>query len=96
MPPCAHASATQPDRSPKLSKILEILIILRSQLLCVLAVPNVLFRVDIKALRVSWKPDRWDNGSSVFAMEHSIPVNAAEEWVVFYARCAALYVAEPP
>lgn len=53
---------------------------------------DVLFRIDIKALGISWKSDGWYDGASVFAVIDSVPVDALEEGVCFDARCAALDV----
>lgn len=67
------------------SEILEVLIVLFSQLLSVLAVPDVLLRVNVEALRIARIPDRRDNGTSVFAVVDGVPVDAAEEGVSFDA-----------
>lgn len=81
---------------PACSKVLKIFIIFLPQLLRVLAVAHVLLRIDIEALRVTWEPNRRDYRAPVLAMEHGVPVDAAEKGVGFHARCAALHVAEPP
>lgn len=68
------------------------MIVLLPQVLRVFAMSDVLFRIDIKALGVSWKSDGGNDGTSVFPVVDSVPVNALEEGMCFDARCAALDV----
>lgn len=74
------------------SKVLEVMIILFPQLFRVLPVPYVLFGIDIEALGVARKSNRWDDGTSVFPVVDSVPVDALEEGMRFDTRCATLNV----
>lgn len=54
--------------------------------------PDILLRVDVKALRVSGEAHGREDGAPVAAVVDSVPIDAAEEGVLLDAPRAALDV----
>lgn len=95
--PLEYVVMSLPSRIPlgpeyPLLKILEKYIVLFFQLVCILRDICILLRVDIEALGISRESDWWDNGPTVLSVVYIVPIDPAEERVLFHTLCASTYV----
>lgn len=65
-----------------------------TELRSILFPPRFLIRINIEALRIPWVPHMRNNRSSIFAIIDIFPIDAIEEWMVFYALRTTLYVSQ--